>query len=360
MASALLFVDRARADGKARRVSSRGTRCIAARTFSEPAHDVARPCAALHQREDEQNAHGQVLEGVGEAAGDAVYRGPRAGIDCNEPAQDEGERDEQDEDDQPRYADRGEVLDVADADLARVVERHEGQRYRAERRHDVELQRPRPADHEAHDVRDEDHEPADEGDEEHGDQGRQVVVGGDDRDVGEIERPSRSEQRYRPVYRQPDDLVDRLHELEAVLDEEEEHCEEDEQEHDLLHTRQGLVAVHPLRYLYELDGEHEREDPASDREDRDLPHRVHYVVHGGRARCREHVAEIGAQDPVVADRLEDVHLLREDPVAAVAQHPAKPGVYVVGYARPGALRGEEENDAGGEGDQEGPGEAAPG
>ena len=39
----------------------------------EPAHDVSCPGSALHERQHEQDAHGEVLERVGESVGDRVY-----------------------------------------------------------------------------------------------------------------------------------------------------------------------------------------------------------------------------------------------------------------------------------------------
>ena len=148
----------------------------------ETAHDIPGPGPALHEREDEQDAHGEVLQRVGEPVRDRVDGGCRAGVHADDSSQDQREGDQEDDDDEARDAHRREVLQVADPDLAGVVERHEGQRDGAERRHDVELQGARPADHERDDVRGEHHNPADERDDEHREQGGDVVVGRDDRD----------------------------------------------------------------------------------------------------------------------------------------------------------------------------------
>ncbi len=100
----------------------------------------------------------------------------------------------------------------------------------------------------------------------------------------------------------PHDLVDRRHEVEAVLYEEQEHGEEHEEEDDLLDAGKDLAAVHALGDLDELQGEDEAEHAAADRQDGNLPYAPGDVVHGQVARAREHVREVGREDPVRADR----------------------------------------------------------
>ena len=65
-------------------------------------------------------------------------------------------------------------------------------------------------------------------------------------------------------------------------------------------------------------------------------------VHGGVARRAEHRIKTGGEDAIVADGLEHVYLVREDPVAAVAQHPAKPFIDVVSNRREGEIREQHE------------------
>lgn len=137
-----------------------------------------------------------------------------------------------------------------------------------------------------------------------------------------------AEQRRHAVYGELHHLVDRRHEVEAVLDEEEEHREEHEHEDDLLHARHARVAVHPLRHLDELHGEDEREHPAADGQYRVLPHAAHEVVHGHGARAPEHLLEPGGEDALGPYGLEHVRLAVEDPVARVAQDAAEPRVDV--------------------------------
>ena len=62
----------------------------------EPAYDVACPGAALHEREDEQYAHGQVLERVAESSDDTVDGRSRPRACGDEGSQDDRECDEQD------------------------------------------------------------------------------------------------------------------------------------------------------------------------------------------------------------------------------------------------------------------------
>lgn len=327
-------------------------------TRSNPGYDVARPSAALDERQDQKHAHRQVLERVGEPGRDAVDGGSRRGARPGEPAQDEREGDEQDQDDEPRQAHRGEVLQVADAYLARVVERHERERDRAERRHDVELDGARPAHDERHDVGPEHHDPADDGYQEQRDEGRNVVVFGHHAHGRGVHRAARTEKRHRAVDGEPHHRVDRLHELEAVLYEEQEHREEDQQEDDLLHAGEGGVAVHALAYLDELHREHQPEHPASDGKHCGVPDPSRDVVHGDISCGREHLREVRADDALVADAREHRHLVGEHPVARIPQKPGEPCVHVVGDARVGGRRRDEherrEEQGGGERDAEAP------
>ncbi len=91
------------------------------RSLLEPRDDVACPRAALDEREDEQHAHRQVLQRVGEPRRDAVDGGARRGARPGEASQDERKGYEQNQDDQPRQAHRREVLQVSDSYLAGVV-----------------------------------------------------------------------------------------------------------------------------------------------------------------------------------------------------------------------------------------------
>ena len=88
---------------------------------SDSGDDVACPSAALDEREDQKHAHRQVLKRVGEPGRDPVDRRSRRGTRPSEAAQDEREGDQQDQDDETGQAHRREVLQVADADLTRVV-----------------------------------------------------------------------------------------------------------------------------------------------------------------------------------------------------------------------------------------------
>ena len=88
---------------------------------SDSRDDVARPCAALDEGEDEQHAHRQVLQRVGEPRRYAVDGGARRGARPGEASQDERKGYEQDQNDQPRQAHRREVLQVSDSYLAGVV-----------------------------------------------------------------------------------------------------------------------------------------------------------------------------------------------------------------------------------------------
>ena len=143
-----------------------------------------------------------------------------------------------------------------------------------------------------------------------------------------------------------------------MLDEEQEHREEDEQEHDLLHARHRGVAVDPLGNLDELYGEDEREHPAADGQDSDLPDAVGYVVHRDAPRGGEHGVEVGTEDAVVADSLEHLYLLREHPVGGVPQEVGEPAVDVVGDVGIGALRRYEDEGEKRDGQREGLSEAA--
>ena len=160
-------------------------------------------------------------------------------------AQDHGEADEQDQDDEPCDADSTEALQVPEPDLARLVEAKKCQRNRGERRHDVKLYRSRPADDERHDVCDEHDEPADDRDEQRQER-RQVVIARYDRDRRHVQCAASAEEALHTVYRKAYDLVDGRHEVEGVLDQEKEYREEHEEEHHLLHAREGLVAIHAL------------------------------------------------------------------------------------------------------------------
>lgn len=331
----------------------KGITSLRLRPCLEAAHDVSGPGSASDQGQDQQHAHGQVLERVRQAARDGVHRRARAGVDAHDSPQHDWEGDEQDQDDQARHAHGEEALEVADADLPGVLEPQEGKRDRAEGRHDVELDGSRPADDEGDDVGHQHHKPADEGDDEHCHEGRHVVLGGDDGDLGEAHGPARSEESLYPVDRKSDDLVDRGHDVEAVLDEEQEHGEEHEQEHDLLDARHALVAVHALGDLDELQGEHQAEDAASDGEYRHLPGAPGDVVHGDVARALEHRGEGGVEDSLVSDRAEDAHLRVEHPVAPFAEKVAEPRVDVVGDRRVGVPAWHEREDQEGQGDDEG-------
>lgn len=293
------------------------------------AHDVPSPGPALHEREDEQDAQGEVLERVGKPSHDRVDHGDadRCGV---EPAEHDREAHEKDEDNHAGQADGGEVLEVADPHLPRLVEGHERKRDRREGGHDVDLDRPRPADHECDNVCRYRHDPADEGDDEHREE-RCNVVGRGYRDLGEIDLRPRPEKPGHTVDGEFRDLVDALHDGEAVLHEEEEHREEHEEEHDLLHARHRRVAVYLLAYPDELDGEDEGQHAAPDGQDRDLPDAVHDVVHGDGSGAAEHLREARRKHAVGADRLEHVYLAVEDPVARVAEYVAEPCVDVVGY-----------------------------
>ncbi len=76
----------------------------------ESANYVSSPCAALDERKDEQDAHGQILQCVREPVRDCVYWRSRAGIRPCEPSEDHREGDQQDHDDQASDANCGEVL----------------------------------------------------------------------------------------------------------------------------------------------------------------------------------------------------------------------------------------------------------
>lgn len=325
---------------------------------SDSGYDVACPSAALDEREDQKHAHRQVLERVGEPGRYPVDGRSRRGARPGEAAQDEREGDQQDQDDQPRQAHRREVLQVSDADLARVVERHERERDRAERRHDVELDGARPADHEGHDVGPEDHDPADDGYQEQRDERRDVVVFGHHAHGREVHRAARAEQRHRAVDGESHHRVDGLHELEAVLYEEQEHREEHQQEDDLLHAGEGGVPVHALADLDELHREHQPEHAAAYGKHRDVPDAARDVVHGDVPCGREHLREVRADDAVVADAREHRHLVGEHPVARVPQEPGEPCVHVVGDVRVGGRRWDEherrEEQGGGEREDEAP------
>ena len=270
-------------------------------------HDVARPRTALHEREDEQHAHGEVLERIREAAYDGIdHRHARArGVEAPEHYR---EGHEQHQDDEPGQAHSEKVLQVPDTHLARLVERGEREGDRAESSHDVDLDGASPAHDERDHVGHDDDEPGHERHHEHRDEGRRIVVGRGDGHRRQIERHAGSEQVHNAVDGELHHLVDGRHQIEAVLYEEEEYREEDEHEHDFLHAGHRGVAVHLLRNLHELHGEHEREHPAADGQDRVLPHAVHEVVHGDGARMPEHLGEAGGEHPSRADGLEHVGL----------------------------------------------------
>ncbi len=324
----------------------------------ESANYVSSPRSALHEREDEQDAHRQVLQRVREAVRDGVHGGARAGVRAGYPSEDHGEGDQEDDDDQACDADGGEVLQIPDSDLPGVVQGHEGKRDGAERRHDVELQRSSPAHDQGDDVGGQHHHPADERDDEHGQQRRDVVVGGDDGHRRKVQCAAGPEQRHDPVDGDANHLVDRLHQLEAVLDQEQEHGEEDEQEHDLLDPGHRRVAVDPLRDLDELHGEHEGEHAAADGKDGDPPHAVGDVVHRHASGGGQHRAEVGAEDAVVSDSLEDVDLLGEHPVRGIPQELRQPVVDVPGDVGVGAVRRNQQHREEGESHREGDFEAA--
>ena len=273
-----------------------GTTSSLAGMHLEPAHDVSCPGSALHERQHEQDAHGEVLERVGEPVRYRVYGRSGSRVHGDDAAQDHGEADEQDQDDEPCDADGTEALQVPEPDLARLVEAKKCQRNRGERRHDVELYRARPADDERHDVCDEHDEPTDDRDNEQRQERRQVVIARYDRDRRHVQCAASTEEALHAVYRKAYDLVDGRHEVEGVLDQEKEYREEHEEEHHLLHAREGLVAVHALRDLDELQGEHEPEHAAADGQHRHLPDASGDVVHGhvscagehGLERCRQH------------------------------------------------------------------------
>ena len=83
------------------------------------------PCKYGNQ--DQQDAHGKVLEGVGEPSGDPVDdRRARPRIGGLQAAEHDGERDQQDEDDHAGEAYCDEVADVSDAYLPRRLRAHEG------------------------------------------------------------------------------------------------------------------------------------------------------------------------------------------------------------------------------------------
>lgn len=185
-------------------------------------------------------------ERVGEPVRYRVYGRSGSRVHGDDAAQDHGEADEQDQNDESCDADGTEALQVPEPDLARLLESEECQRDRGERRHDVELYRARPADDERHDVRDEHDEPADDRDDEQRQERRQVVIARYDRDCRHVQCAASAEEALHTVYRKAYDLVDGRHEVEGVLDQEKEYCEEHEEEHHLLHAREGLVAVHAL------------------------------------------------------------------------------------------------------------------
>ena len=212
----------------------------------ESAHDVSCPGTTLHERQHEQDAHGQILECVGEPVRYRIYGRSGSRVHGDDAAQDHGEADEQDQDDEPCDADGPEALQVPEPDLARLVKSEECQRDRGERRHDVELYRARPADNERHDVSDEHDEPAYDRDDEQRQERRQVVIARNDRDRRHIQCAASAEKALHAVYRKAYDLVDGCHEIEGVLNQKKEYREEHEEEHHLLHAREGLVAVHAL------------------------------------------------------------------------------------------------------------------
>ena len=269
--------------------------------------DVAGPRTALHERQDEQHAHGEVLQRVGEPAHDGVHHG-HARARGVEPSEHDGKRHEQHQDDDPRQAHREEVLQVPDAHLPRLVEGGEREGDGAEGRHDVDLYGARPAHDEGDHVGHDDDEPRHEGHHEHRDEGRHVVVGRGDGHRRQVERHARPEQAHNAVDGELHHLVYGGHEIEAVLDEEEEYGEEHEHEDDLLQARHARVAVHLLGYLDELDGEHEREHPASHGQDRVLPDPAHQVVHRDGARMSEHLREAGGEHPSRPDGFQHVGL----------------------------------------------------
>ena len=294
------------------------------------AHDVAGPGPALHQAEYQQDADGQVLQRIAQASDDAVHRRARAGVHGIEPAQHHGEAYENHEDDDARQAHAGEAAQVPDADLPGVLQAHEAQRYGAERRHQVELDGAGPAHHKRHDIGHQHHDPADQRHHRHAQKRRHVVVGGGDGHLAHVELRAVAEEVRHPLDGDARHLVERLHELEGVLHQEQEHGEEHQQEDDLLHRRHAGAAVHALADLDELHGEHEGEHPAADWQDGALPHAVNDVVHAHGAGAAQHGLEAGGEHALGADGPEHVHLGSEDPVAEVPQHAAKPRVDGVG------------------------------
>ena len=329
-----------------RRPSGRRPPC---RHRPSPAQDVAGPRPALHERQDQQHAHRQVLQRVGQPADDGVDHRD-AGARRVEPSQHDGERHQQDQDDHAREAHRREVLQVPDPHLPRLVERDERERDGAEGGHDVDLYGARPAHDERHHVGDDDDDPAHERDDEHRQERRHVVVGRRDGHLRQVELGSRPEKPGHAVDGELDHLVDRLHEVEAVLYQEQEDREEHEHEHDLLDAGHARVAVHALGDLDELDGEHQREHAAPDGQDRRLPHAPDEVVHRHVAGAAEHLGEVRREHAVRPDGAEHVGLPGEDPVARVAQDPAQPRVDVLrdaGERGLGERERESERDGGG-------------
>jgi hypothetical protein len=310
-------------------------------TCSLPAEGVPGPCPALREREHEQDAHGEVLERVAEPAHDRVDGRSGAGARRVEPAEHDGERYEEQRDHEAREAHGRELPEVADPHLPGLVQAQQRQRYGAERRHHVELDRPCPGDDEGHHVGDHHDEPADERDDDHREERRHVVVLGHDRDGREVHGPARAEQRRHAGYREARDLVEGPHELERVLHEEEVHGEEHEQENDLPDGRDGGVAVHALGDVHELDREDHGEDPAADGQDGRLPGAARHLGERRSARRAEHRREGLGEHALHPYRREHPRLGGEDPVAGVAQDPAHPRVDVVGYRGEGRVRDEE-------------------
>lgn len=145
-----------------------------------------------------------------------------------------------------------------------------------------------------------------------------------------LQPPSRAEQPRDLRDGVAGDLVDGLHELEAVLQQEQEHREENQQRDDLADRRHGLAAVHALADLDELHREDEAQDAAADGQDGVFPHAADDVVHGDGAGAPQHLREVGRECALRADGREHLHLALEDPVADAAQGVVQAGVDVVG------------------------------
>ena len=177
---------------------------------SSASHDVACPGAALDEAQDEQDAHGEILERIGQASHHRVDGGLGAGRDRVEAREHDREAHQYDEDDDSCDADAREVPQEADPELPRVIERQQAQGDRREARVDVELDAAGPAHDERDDVGHDHDEPADHRDEHHGDEGRDVVLFGDEAHGIEVELAARPEERDDLLDGETRHLVDRL------------------------------------------------------------------------------------------------------------------------------------------------------